>query len=92
MITVNAYFEGNVKSLGFEREGVPYTAGVLLPGEYTFDTEREEQLTVTVGEFDVCPPGKGWQRVKVGDTLAIPPKSSFDLKVRKPASYICVYK
>lgn len=91
MIKVNEYFEGSVKSLGFEREGVSYTAGVLLPGEYTFDTEREEHLTVTVGEFEVCPPGEGRRLVKVGDKLVIPPNSSFDLKVQKPASYICVY-
>jgi uncharacterized protein YaiE (UPF0345 family) len=92
MIKVNEYLDGNVKSLGFVREDVPYTAGVLLPGEYSFDTEKEEHITVAVGEFEVRPPKSGWKMLKVGDTVVIPPKSKFDLRVEKPASYICMYQ
>ena len=92
MIKVNEYFEGKVKSLGFQREGVPFTAGVVLPGEYTFDTQNEEHITVTVGELEVHPPGSEWRIVKVGETVVIPAKSSFDLKVKRPVSYICMYK
>lgn len=92
MITVNEYLEGKVKSLGFELEGTRYTAGVLMPGEYSFDTEEEEHITVTVGEFEICPPGANWKTVKIGDTIVIPANSAFDLKVKKPASYICMYK
>ena len=51
MIKVNTYFDGNVKSLGFEREKVAFTAGVVLPGAYTFDTQSQEHLTITVGEI-----------------------------------------
>ena len=36
MVSVNEYFDGNVKSLGFELDGIPYTAGVILAGAYTF--------------------------------------------------------
>ena len=63
MIKVNNYFEGNVKSLGFEREEAAFTAGVVLPGAYTFDTEKEEHLTITVGEIEIQPPGsEDWPR------------------------------
>ena len=92
MIKVNEYFEGKVKSLGFQREGVSFTAGVVLPGEYTFDTQSEEHITVTLGELEVHPPGSEWRIVKVGETVAIPAKSSFDLKVKRAVSYICMYK
>jgi len=92
MITVNEYLEGKVKSLGFEIDGVPYTAGVLLPGEYSFDTEKEEHLTVTVGEFQLRPAGLDWKIARTGDTVVIPAKSKFDLKVSKPASYVCEYR
>ena len=92
MIKVNEYLEGRVKSLGFEIDDVPYTAGVLLPGEYSFDTEKEEHLTVTVGEFELRPPGSDWKIAKIGDTVVIPAKSKFDLKVSKPASYVCAYR
>jgi uncharacterized protein YaiE (UPF0345 family) len=92
MIKVNEYLEGNVKSLGFELDGVPYTAGVFLPGEYTFNTEKEEHVTVTVGRFEIRLPKQEWRLVKVGDTVVIPGSSSFNLKVAKPTSYVCMYK
>ncbi len=92
MIKVNEYLEGKVKSLGFELDGSPYTSGVLAPGQYSFNTEKEEHITVTVGEFEIRSAGGDWQLVKVGDTIVIPSSSSFDLKVKKPASYVCMYK
>jgi uncharacterized protein YaiE (UPF0345 family) len=92
MIKVNEYFEGKVKSLAFQRQGVPFTAGVVLQGEYTFDTQKEEHITVTVGEFEVHSPGSEWRIVKAGETVVIPAKSNFDLKVKSPISYICMYK
>ncbi len=92
MIKVNAYFEGNVKSLGFEREKVAFTAGVVLPGTYTFDTQSEEHLTITVGEIEVLPPGSEWRIVNTGETVTIPANSNFDLKVKQTASYICKYE
>jgi hypothetical protein len=91
MIKVNDYFDGNVKSLGFESEGEAFTAGVVLPGAYTFDTQSEEHLTITVGEIDIQPPGFEWRTVKTGETITIPANVSFDLKVKEPASYICKY-
>ena len=92
MIIVNEYFEGNVKSLGFEFDNIAYTAGVMLPGEYVFNTEKEEHITITVGGLKICPPGAQWKTVKMGDTIVIPPNSSFDLKVEQPVSYVCMYK
>ena len=91
MIKVNEYFEGNVKSLGFERGEAAYTAGVVLPGAYTFDTQSEELLTITVGEIEVNPPGAEWRTVAAGETVTIPANSSFDLKVKQPAAYICKF-
>lgn len=91
IIKVNEYLEGKVKSLGFELDGVSYTAGVMLPGSYSFETQKEEHITVTVGEFEICPPGLNWQLAKVGDTIVIPANSTFDLKVTQPTSYICMY-
>ena len=91
MIKVNTYFDGNVKSLGFEREDAAYTAGVFMPGAYTFDTQKEEHLTITVGEIDIQPPGSEWRRLKTGETIIIPANANVDLKVEQPASYICMY-
>jgi hypothetical protein len=92
MIQVNEYLGGKVKSLGFELDGTLYTAGVMLPGTYSFDTEKEEHIKVTVGEFEIRPPGLDWRLAKAEDTIIISANSAFDLKVKKPASYTCMYK
>lgn len=90
-IKLNQYFNGNIKSLGFELEETCYTTGVLLEGTYTIDTEQEERITVTVGAFKIKPAGQRWCSVRAGDTIVIPARSSFEAKVEKPASYICMY-
>jgi uncharacterized protein YaiE (UPF0345 family) len=92
MIKVNECLEGKVKSLGFELDGTQYTVGVMLPGEYSFDTEREEHITVAIGGFEIRPPGADWKKAKPGESVVIPGNSTFDLKVNKPASYICMYR
>ena len=92
MIKVNEYFEGKIKSLGFERHGTQYTAGVLLPGTYSIDTEKEEHITLTMGEFEIRPRDSDWKTTKIGDTIVIPATSTFDMKVSEPVSYICMYR
>jgi uncharacterized protein YaiE (UPF0345 family) len=92
MIKVNEYFEGKIKSLGFELESTQYTIGVMLPGEYSIDTEKEEHITVTLGGFEIRPPGSDWKTVKIGDTVVIPANATFDLKISETASYICMYR
>ena len=38
MFKVNAYFDGKVKSLGFQGESSAATVGVMAAGEYEFGT------------------------------------------------------
>jgi len=92
MIKVNEYFDGKIRSLGFERHGTPYTTGVILPGDYSIDTEKEEHITVTVGEFEIRPTDSDWKTAQLGDTIVIPANATFDIKVSEPVSYICMYR
>ena len=92
MIKVNEYFEGKIKSLGFEFEGIQYTTGVMLPGEYSIDTEKEEHITVSLGAIEIRPPGSDWKTIMRGDTIVIPANVTFDVKIRDTASYICMYR
>jgi uncharacterized protein YaiE (UPF0345 family) len=92
MVSVNEYFDGNVKSLGFELDGIPYTAGVILAGAYTFSAEKNEHIEVVAGEIEIKPPGRPWGTFKKGDVAVIPAGSTFDLKLKNPAAYICAYK
>ena len=92
MITMNDYFDGRIKSLGFERKGVGYTAGVLMPGDYTIPTDKEEHITATIGEFEIRAPGSDWKTLRVGDTIVVPANVDFELRLEEPASYICRYR
>lgn len=38
MLKVNEYFDGNVKSIGFEQKGDKATVGVMEAGHYQFNT------------------------------------------------------
>ena len=49
MFDVNEYFEGKVKSIGFQTETLPATVGVMAPGEYEFGTSQRETMTVVSG-------------------------------------------
>jgi len=91
MIKVNEYMEGRVKSLGAEFKGTHFTTGVMLPGQYTFHTDREEQITVTLGELHIHLPRENWKKVSRGESVIIPPKVSFDLRIDETVSYICLY-
>lgn len=92
MIRVNEYQEGKVKSLGFQSGGADFTAGVVSPGEYSFPTEKEEHITVTVGAILFRLPGQDWTEKKAGEGLVVPPGVEFGLKVDRTSSYICEYK
>ena len=92
MIKVNEYFDGKVKSLGFELSATPYTVGVIMEGTYTFNTEKIERLQIVAGELDIKPADGAWQTLKTGDLITITAGTSFDLKLKDPAAYICAYK
>jgi uncharacterized protein YaiE (UPF0345 family) len=92
LIKVNEYMEGRVKSLGAELRGERFTAGVMLPGRYSFDTDQEEHITVTLGELNIRLPHEEWKKFSRGEAVIVPPGVSFDLRIDEPVSYICLYK
>jgi len=93
MFEVNEYFEGKVKSIGFETGEGPATIGVMAPGEYEFGTSSKEFMTVTSGEMTVkLPDADDWQTFKQGETFIIEPDQKFQLKIEGDASYLCLYR
>jgi hypothetical protein len=92
MTTHNTYFDGGVQSLGFNRHGRRYTAGVVAPGEYHFDTGAPERMTVTSGELHVRFAGAtGWTVYPQGTSFEIAGKSGFDVKALEAAAYVCEF-
>jgi uncharacterized protein YaiE (UPF0345 family) len=88
----NTYFDGKVQSIGFERQGRRLTAGVIAPGEFHFNTDAPERMTVTSGELEVKPTGAtAWTTYPQGTAFEIAGKSGFDVRARNPAAYVCEF-
>lgn len=89
----NVYFEGRVTSRTvLFADGSKKTLGVMLPGEYTFNTDAPEVMEILSGQLEVLLPGKDeWQLVKGGEIFDVPGKASFSLKVRAVTDYCCSF-
>ena len=88
----NSYFEGRVQSVGFTRNGRKATVGVIAPGEYHFNTDAAERMTVTSGELSARLAGQSeWVRYAAGTAFEVPAKSGFDVKATDPAAYLCEF-
>ncbi|ABK45032.1 protein of unknown function DUF1255 [Magnetococcus marinus MC-1] len=92
MLKVNEYFDGAVKSIGFQSETLPATVGVMAPGAYTFGTDQKETMTVVSGALTVKLPGQdGWQRFAAAEHFEVEANQSFELKVEVATAYLCTY-
>jgi uncharacterized protein YaiE (UPF0345 family) len=93
MIKVNEYFNGTVKSLGYETADGPATVGVMAKGEYEFGTSTLEIMTVVTGKLVVKLPGSSeWKTFSAGDSFTVEKDQKFQLKVEVDSSYLCLYK
>lgn len=92
MFDVNEYFDGKVKSIGFQTETLPATVGVMAPGEYEFGTNQRETMTVVSGALTVKLPGATeWQTFAAGDAFEVAANCTFQLQVTGSTAYLCTY-
>ncbi len=92
MPTPNSYFAGKVQSLGYERHGRKQTVGVIEPGEYHFNTDAAERMTVINGELQAKLPGAtAWVVYPAGTSFEVPAKSGFDVKSMVSSAYWCEF-
>lgn len=92
MLKHNSYFDGQVQSVGFERNGRSATVGVMEPGEYHFNTAAPERMTVVSGELRVKLPGDtAFHCYPCGTSFEVPGQSGFDLEVLSAAAYLCEF-
>ncbi|WP_437669250.1 pyrimidine/purine nucleoside phosphorylase [Sorangium sp. So ce131] len=90
MLQHNSYFNGNVQSVGFERNGRRQTVGVIDAGEFHFSTEAPERMTVVTGELTIRLDGaQEWRVYPAGTSFEVPGKSGFDVRASRPAGYLC---
>lgn len=92
MFKVNEYFDGKVKSIGFQGEQLPATVGVMAPGDYEFGTSQREVMTVISGALTVKLPGASdWQTFKAGNSFEVAANAKFQLQVKQDTAYLCTY-
>lgn len=93
MISINSYFEDQVKSLGYTTTEGKSTVGVMEPGTYEFGTSVHETMHVIEGEMTVkLPESSEWRIYKAGESYEIEADKKFQVKVTEQTAYLCKYK
>ena len=89
----NIYFNGNVTSRTvIFKDGSKKTLGVMLPGEYEFNTGDREIMEILSGELNVLLPGQNsWQLIKGGESFEVPANAKFIMKVKTISDYCCSF-
>ena len=92
MLKNNEYFDGKVKSIGFEAGMGKATVGVMEAGDYEFGTAGPESMTIVSGALTVLLPGeKDWKTFKAGSEFRVGANAKFRLKVAEASAYLCRY-
>ena len=92
MIEVNEYFDGNVKSLSLKTDTLPATVGVMLPGEYVFNTADKEKVTVISGALNIKLSEHASEKTFVaGELFDVAENSAFNVRVESETAYLCLY-
>ena len=89
----NIYFDGKVisRTITFTDASIK-TLGVMLPGEYEFNTEKKELMEIYTGELAVLLNDNGeWKKIEEGMSFSVPAKSKFNIKIYKITNYCCSY-
>ena len=92
MLETNEYFDGKVKSIGFQTSTLPATVGVMDIGEYEFSTSQKETMTVVSGTLTVMLPNSSeWKTFDQGDSFIVAANEKFQLQVKVATAYLCTY-
>lgn len=89
----NIYFDGKVSSRTIIfADGSKKTLGVMLPGEYEFNTADKETMEILSGDMEVMLPGaSAWLTIRGGESFDVPAQAKFSLKVKTTADYCCSF-
>jgi uncharacterized protein YaiE (UPF0345 family) len=88
----NIYFNGKVTSRSvIFQDGSRKTLGIMLPGEYEFNTDEKELMEIISGDLDVLLPNAEWKSINGGERFEVPAESKFQLRVKKITDYCCSY-
>ncbi|MDK2958532.1 MAG: purine/pyrimidine-nucleoside phosphorylase [Synergistaceae bacterium] len=89
----NIYEDGKVTGRTFRTpEGERKTAGIMLPGSYSFSTSTNEKMEITNGTVEVkLTPNEEWTGYGEGEFFLVPAGVSFEIRCDSLAEYVCSY-
>lgn len=89
----NIYFNGNVTSRTvLFKDGSKKTLGIMLPGEYEFNTKERELMEIMSGEMDLFLPEENeWRSISSGQSFEVAANAKFILRVKKLSDYCCSF-
>ncbi len=89
----NVYFDGRVSSRMIRfADGSEKTLGLMLPGDYEFNTGDKENMEIMSGELDVLLPNSSeWINVNGGESFDVAANSTFKVNVKHVADYCCSF-
>jgi hypothetical protein len=93
VIKANVYFDGRVTSRTLEfSDGTRKTLGIMLPGEYEFNTGAPERMEITSGLVEIQRRGSDQrERYSGGELFEVEGDSSFTIRVMELTDYICSF-
>lgn len=93
VIEANVYFDGKVSSRTIIfPDGSKKTLGILLPGEYHFNTDAPEHMLITQGVAEYrWDENDDWRKVESGGEFNVPGNSSFDIRALEIVDYCCSF-
>ena len=89
----NIYFDGSVISRNITfQDGAIKSLGVMMPGEYEFNTDSKEIMEIISGKLEYQILNQtGWTLITDEMSFDVPAKSSFKVRVIQISHYCCSY-
>ena len=89
----NIYFDGKVISRNiYLKNGSKKTLGIMLVGEYEFNTVKRELMEIISGKLKLkLKDDNEWRFITNGMEFNIPKNSSFKVEVLELVNYTCSY-
>ena len=89
----NIYFDGQATSRSIVfADGSTKTLGIMLPGEYVFNTDAKELMEIIDGDLEILLPDEDkWRAIKGGESFEVPEQSKFGIKIKTITDYCCSF-
>ena len=89
----NIYYDGKVTSRTVEfKDGSVKSLGIMLEGDYRFNTAKAEVMEILSGKFKIKLEGsKKFIKMKAPCFFEVEADSYFDIKVKGVVDYCCSY-